>query len=205
MKTILPYEGNLDNGIGAFISPKNELLLTNGSHENFSREYCYGSDYEFLLKIKSGDPYYVSCLKGLDDNSTLEGYSSDIDVFSSSKLTKDELNLFKLWLKCNNACKRNFYADFMVFVLGFDKVEKIMKNAITTTNSLPHVRFYNYYLMDWYVDLRTPMVYDDTLGKFKYSDHFDFYIRYNEDEKVAEEIDEIKSYTLIKDRHLFFR
>lgn len=71
-----------------------------------------------------------------------------------SKLTKEELILYKHWLEQNEYNKRNMYSDFLVDVLGFDKILTIMRKSITTTTFEPHVRFYNYYLMDWYIDVR---------------------------------------------------
>ena len=80
-----------------------------------------------------------------------------------------------------------------------------MRRAITTTSRQPHIRFYNYYLMDWYIDKKTPMKYNEKTGLFEYDEPKDWMIYYNEDRKVEDEINEIKAKVLRKDRHHFFK
>lgn len=65
-----------------------------------------------------------------------------------NKLTKDELILYKYWLEQNDFNKRKMCSDFLVDVLGFDKIIKNISKTIATTTLFPHIRFYNYYLMD---------------------------------------------------------
>jgi len=183
MSLIIPYDDKFDRGDGAFISPSNEIILTHGEHERFAGKYCSGIDYLFSRRssTKNGDP------------------------FSLSKLTKEQLELYKLWLEKKECNKRKMHSDFMVFVLGFDKVETIMRRAITTTSNIPHIRFYNYYLMDWYIDKHTPMKYNPEIGLFEYDEPKDWMIKYSEDRKFEYEINEIKQKVLIKDRPLFFK
>lgn len=181
MGLIIPYDSTLGNGDGAFISPSNEIILTYGAHERFSAKYCHGSNYlSFDYSDKNEDP------------------------FSLSKLTKEELELYKLWLEENEFC-RKMHSDFMVYVLGFDKIETIMRRAITTTSRQPHTKYYNYYLMDWYIDEQSPMKYNEETGLFEYDEPENWITHYNEDRKVEEEINEIKSKVLKKDRHHFFK
>lgn len=97
------------------------------------------------------------------------------------------------------------HSDFMVFVLGFDKIETIMRRAIIITSRQPHIRFYNYYLMDWYIDKNTPMKYNEETVLFEYDEPKDWMIYYNEDRKVEDEINEIKTKVLRKNRHHFFK
>ena len=182
MSSIITYDSNLGNGDGAFITPNNEIILTYGEHEGFAAKYCSGIDYFYSsLSDKNKNPY------------------------ASSKLTKEQLELYKLWLEQNEFYRRKMRSDFMVFVLGFDKIETIMRRAITTTSRQPHIRFYNYYLMDWYIDKQTPMKYSEETGLFEYDEPKDWMIYYNEDRKVEDEINEIKAKVLRKDRHHFFK
>ena len=44
MSIIIEYNPNLGNGTGAFITPKNDILLTHGDHEPFAYKYCTGID-----------------------------------------------------------------------------------------------------------------------------------------------------------------
>jgi len=65
-----------------------------------------------------------------------------------NNLTKEELILYKRWLQENEEVKRKMSSDFLVCVLGFDKILSLMKKTIVTTSFEPHIRFYNYYLKD---------------------------------------------------------
>lgn len=178
MSSIITYDFNLGNGDGAFITPNNEIILTYGEHERFAAKYCSGRDLFF--SNKSENP-------------------------SSSKLTKEQLELYKLWLQKNEFYRRKMHSDFMVFVLGFDKIETIMRRAITTTSRQPHIRFYNYYLMDWYIESHKRRIYNEKTGHFEIDNSSDEIIKYRKDREIADEINEIKSRVLKKDRHYFFR
>ena len=122
-----------------------------------------------------------------------------------NNLTKDELILYKRWLQENEEVKRKMSSDFLVCVLGFDKILSLMKKAIVTTSYEPHIRFYNYYLMDWYIDVRKKSVYNESTGMFEFIEREDFSIKYNEDRKMESEINEIKTYVKLKDRHHFLK
>ncbi len=119
-------------------------------------------------------------------------------------MTKEQLELYKLWLDDYDFSRMYDLSDFLVLLLSFDKVETVMRRCITT-NDQPHIRFYNYYLMDWYIKHLTPMKYNKQINKFEHDEKEDWLIRYNEDRRVAEEIDEIKAKVLKKDRPLFFK
>ena len=122
-----------------------------------------------------------------------------------NNLTKEELILYKRWLQDNEEIMRNMSSDFLVCVLGFDKVLSLMKKAIVTTSYEPHIRFYNYYLMDWYIDIRKKSVYNESTGMFEFVEREDFSIKYNEDRRIEREIDEIKRCVKLKDRHYFLK
>ena len=95
------------------------------------------------------------------------------------------------------------YGDFLADVLGLDKVLRIMRKSITTTSPTPHIRFYNYYLMDWYIDIRNRVVYNEKTGIFEPVNKG--FITLSEDREFEEEINSIKSKVKLKDRHHFFR
>lgn len=79
-----------------------------------------------------------------------------------------------------------------------------MRRAITTTSSTPHKRFYNYYLMDWYIKRVPKMKYDSQSGLFLF-DNSQWRFDNSEEKEAEEEIEEIKSRVLLKDRYLFFK
>lgn len=137
-------------------------------------------------------------------STNFDGSIDEIDIYKTSKLSSSELKLLKLWIESKNYRYRDMFSDFLVFVLGFDKVETAMRRAITTTTSMTHVRFFNYYLMDYYIKRFPKMKYNSQSGLFE-KDTFLQFKDYSEERKAIDEIKEIKSKVLLKDRHLFFR
>ena len=78
----------------------------------------------------------------------------------------------------------------MVYLLSFDKIETVMREAITTTSLNPHIRFFNYYLMDWNIFEQPPMKYNCDTGLFEY-DRNKSYLGNSEDKAAEDEICEI--------------
>ena len=134
-----------------------------------------------------------------------ENYCNGINLYDIDRLSIEELNLYKLWLNLNNFNKRGMSSDFLVDVLGFDKILKVMRKTITTTSLEPHVRFYNYYLMDWYIDIRKRLAYDEKTGFFLEINKKEAFIISSFDREMEEEINEIKSKVKLIDRKYFFR
>ena len=79
-----------------------------------------------------------------------------------------------------------------------------MRETITTTNPSPHIRFFNYYLMDWNIIEQPQMKYNSDTGLFEY-DKNNSYLRNSEDREAENEINDIKAKVLKKERPLFFR
>ena len=213
MSIIIPYkEKELYDNEGAFIKPDGEMIYTYGLHESFSRKYCNGDLYDSLYRCIYPDSF----LSQYDNTSLSEffeylkvyynykGTIEEMDEYSSSKLTQEQLKLYKLWLDKYEFSRRNLLSDFMVYLLSFDKVETVMRETITTTNPNPHIRFFNYYLMDWDIFEQPPMKYNNDTGLFEY-DKDNWYLGKNEDKEAEEEIEEIKAKVLKKDRPLFFK
>lgn len=157
------------------------------------------------MKSGSSWSYYASHFEEFKKNYNYEGEREDIDVYKSSKLTSAQLELYKLWLENYEFAHRNLYSDFLVYLLGFDKVETVLRRAITTTYPQPHIRFYNYYLMDWYIDRHLPMKFNKDTGHFEHVSRKDCLFESKEDRQFESEINEIKSRVLLKDRPLFFK
>lgn len=205
MSIIVPYSDKLYDNEGAFIKPNGEIVFTYGEHERFASNYCNGEEYSYLSRLRYGNTYDPNAFEEYKKEHNYQGKQEDIDVFSSTKLTKEQLELYKLWLEDYDFSRWYDLSDFLVLLLSFDKIETVMRRCITTTNEQPHIRFYNYYLMDWYIKHLTPMKYNRQTNRFEHDEKEDWLIRYNEDRKVAEEIDDIKAKVLKKDRHLFFK
>lgn len=69
-----------------------------------------------------------------------ERYASEYCYGTSyrpTKLTKEQQELFELWLDQYEFSKHNLYSDFLVYLLSFDKVETVLRESITTTNCKP--------------------------------------------------------------------
>jgi hypothetical protein len=123
---------------------------------------------------------------------------------SAPRMTKEELELYERYLDDFSFSRRYDYSDFLVLLLHFDKVETIMKKCITTSDLEPHVRFYNYYLMDWRVDNQLPMRYDYESDRFVKCGSLDM-VTSQEEREAEDSIENIKKKVLVKDRHLFFK
>ena len=213
MSLIIPYkEKELYGNQGAFIKPDGEIIYTYGLHETFSRKYCNGNLYNYLYSLIHQDSILSqdveNSLEGLFEYLKIyrnfKGKIEEINEYSSSELTSEQLKLYKLWLDQYEFSKRNLYSDFMVYLLSFDKVETVMRETITTTNPNPHIRFFNYYLMDWFIIDQPPMKYNSNTGLFEY-DKNNWYLGNSEDKEAEDEIKEIKAKVLKKDRPLFFK
>ena len=98
-------------------------------------------------------------------------------------------------------------AGFLVQILGWDKIESYPLNTITTSSNEPHKRLYNFYLMDWNIEVLPKLKYDKERGLFVPIEHDNSQVLLNhEEDKYEEEIQHIK--TLNKDfksRRLFFK
>ena len=206
MSVIIPYkEKELYDNEGAFIKPDGEIIYTYGLHETFSRKYCNGQLYDSLDRcIYSNDESLADYFEYLKKYHNFKGTKEEIDEYSSSELTIEQLKLYKLWLERYEFSRHQLFSDFMVYLLSFDKVETVMGETITTTNPNPHIRFFNYYLMDWYIFEQPPMKYNSNTGLFEY-DEDNWYLGKSKDKEAEDEIEEIKAKVLKKDRHLFFK
>ncbi len=99
---------------------------------------------------------------------------------------------------------RKSLTDFMVLVLDFDKVEIQLKKTITTSSRQPHIRFYNYYLMDWNINIYEKLYYNTNTNRFDIINPTPLGLD-QEDTDEYYEIEDIKSKVLIKERNLFFK
>ena len=203
MSYIVPYYKELEHGGGAFIRPDGKVLTINDNkHEEFAEKYCNGKDYNILTGASYGPteskiPFLLASKEEKD-------LRSGIDIFSSSSLSREQLVKYKRWIEKHHIDRQAIYVDFLVFVLAYDKVETQIHNLITTTATEPHVRFFNYYLMDWHINHQKPLIYDEKLDIYKYNEDI-IEISDDADREAEEELNEIKAKVLIKDRPYFFK
>lgn len=177
MSIIIPYENNWCTNGGGFITPSGDILYTHNDHSKFAMDYCLGS-----IPL---DTFQAS------------------QTFNSN-LTKEQLKLARLWLtNCKTENYSHALVDFLVYVLQYDKVQTTLNRSIITTYPNPHVRLFNYYLMDWSILKYSPKKYSPQFNSFIIPDYY--YISTSEDMECEEEINDIKKHIRKDDRHLFFR
>ena len=204
MSLIIPYEDNLFSSEGAFIMPDGQITYVGVGHEWFAYDYCKGNNFQFLSDVKTGWSYYSDHFEEFQKEYNFIGAKEDLDPYMTTKLSPEQLMLFKNWEELYEF-SRCFFSDFLVYCLGFDKVETVMRRAITTTNPNPHIRFYNYYLMEHDIDCQRPMRFNEETGLFKYIDDNPYSFANKEDRDAEAEINDIKKRVLKKDRPLFFK
>ena len=123
--------------------------------------------------------------------------------YCQNNLEKKELLLYKKWLEISK--KTNHLSiDFLVFMLSYDKVETIVKKVITTTSYIPHIRFYNYLLMGWRLNIYPKLTYDKENNQLVYKNNTE-YIYHSGDREKEEELHEILTKVPLEDRHYFLK
>ena len=203
MSIIIPYDKTLGYEQGALITPEGKILYVGKNHEDYARRYCNGIDYEpaTAAHIATKSRRLLLEYKILK---TAKDIKENPHYFSSSQLSKEELERYRLWLSTMDTYSNEEALDFLVLVLAFDKVETNVHNIITTTSAIPHIRFYNYYLMNWQILVHDRMVYDPEQNKYVYSSMNQRFTP-TADRDAEEEILEIKKTIDIDNRPYFFK
>ena len=202
MSIVIPYDKNLARKNGSLVDPAGTVLEVETTHEDFAENFCKGKHYELYKSILEGRSFFCNHFEDFKRLYGFEGSIDDLTELASSELVERQLNLYKLWIKACTEQKTHTTLDFMTCVLRYDKVEKILTNTISTSFQSPHVRYYNYYLMDWDIQYLKPMRYNKETGLFEYIDNS---ILLSEDSDAEDEIDEIKKNVEYESRPLFFR
>lgn len=193
MSIILPYNEEINKHTGTFINPYGEIIYYKRSslyrfacHEATAQEFLCGNDKEFIAMARYFSP---SELK-------FEDYHGN--------LSKSDYELFKLWIS-KQATLKDLASDFMFFVLSFDRVMSVREKAIATTNPNPHIRFWNYYLMDFDIYSDTKKRYNAKTDRFEWMRDIGS-MSNSDDEEAASKIVNIKKRYLRKeDRYQFLR
>lgn len=189
MSRILPYMPELEYQKRAYIKPNGEILTTTGKHKIWAKEFCIGSECKDFRKLFSSQ----SADKPLSSS-----------IIESSSLTIEQLELLKIWLQGKENFDENLFSDFLVFVSRFDKTETKNRKVISTTSSIPHIRFYNYDLMGWSIETHPPQKLSKELGIFVPCQNEGIMMTH-QDRNAQEELEDIKRNVLLKDRHYFLK
>ena len=107
-------------------------------------------------------------------------------------------------MKKYNIKSNDIQEDFLVKVLSYDKVNFKADNIIVTSSLVPHMRFYNYYLMDYSINAYSKLIYNEEANDF-FETSYMYGINAYQDDEYAEEIREIKGKTLLKNRYIFLK
>ena len=188
MNTIIPYDKELFENEGAWISPDGKIIYFESIHEKYAEDFLFGNNKNIYDYIDT--PRHKSI--------NYKQYTGN--------LTKKQFEIFKLWVKYCDDNRYSLYgmnSDFLLYILGYDKVETVMRRCITTTSEQPHIRFYNYYLLDYIVSVHSKQKFDREKGMFISDNHN--LIPNESDMEAEKEIKEIKSKVLIQERSLFLK
>ena len=197
MSRILPYQEKICLNGGSFITPYGTIIPAYGKHEKIAKNYCEG---EMIEKPESG----------------LEFLYPKPLLYRESQLTHQQVQDLMLWRRVNSNEYDEFWSDFLVFCLGFDKAgmnkEKVSDDeqyidipTITSASNTPHIRFYNYYLMDWRIDILPKEIYHPETDQFRVENKLGYLDNYA-DMEAADEIEHVKQFVKKKeDRPLFFK
>ena len=147
---ILPYREDISKFGGGYIKPNGEIIYAYGKHQEVAKNYCEGSP-SIIENPQSGIVF---------------SYPRFFE-FKRSQLTPEQFSLYQLWITSHEEIHDSLVSDFLIRLLEFDKVEYVDQCAITTTSSQPHIRFYNYYLMDWRIDILPKLQFNKDTHKFE--------------------------------------
>lgn len=85
---------------------------------------------------------------------------SDCDM-KDSELSKENLEKFKSWLQYyfnKHSTTSNMYSNFLIQVLGFDRIDSDNKKIITASEN-SNIRFNNYHLNGWKIQVVDKLIY----------------------------------------------
>lgn len=201
MTKILPYNEEITKPY-VFLKPSGKILTIDGiSHESFAYLYTTNLCLELhkrLMKLEFDHPNEMLSYfhQSFDEENP--------DMSSAINSIAYEYNLFKLWK--NSPDFNGKYIDFLIYILGFDlfkTMESTNFKEIITTEDFPHIKYFNYYLMEWSIKNYKRKVYDQATNSFidleKQEHSLDIECEY------LEEIQEIKRKVLLKDRSKYFK
>lgn len=203
---IIPYDEQILTNADCLMKPNGSIIYTYNNLEKYASDYVKGKDYSYLsmLKTYNNEPSIDRWWKEYKEKHNCQGKREDIDLFLTSSLAKEELELYKLWLESNNS--KQCSSEFLIHVLGFDKMVSTIIyniNRIYTTSIEPHVKYYNYCLMDFPITCVPIKKYN--LERKQFEIVSSPFIASKLDEEYAEEIKEIREKVLKKDRFQYFR
>ena len=200
--TTIPYDKKIIENDGAFIKPDGTIIYTYGEHEKFAGDYLRGKDYNYLARMKFAPDkdLWEQIWSDYKKAHNLTGNRENIDLFLSSKITKEELELYKLWIE-KTFCAQP--SEFLIRVLGYDKIGIIGGRRITTTSPMPHVKYFNYDLMDFHITKVNLQRYNFQNAEFE--EVARSFIVPSLEREYEEELETIKSKVLQLDRIQYFK
>lgn len=187
MDKILPYHENIYIKKGTFIQPDGRFISFDMLHEEFFKLYCLGNDYSSLFHLYQENPSLYQ--KKLMNYCRILNKDPSLGYFITSSLSKDQISIYEAW----DRLYPSNHIEFMIQVMGWDKVESLSYRNITTSSMNPHIRFFNYYLMDWDITQLERFYYDENDDKFYKQEIHEFSLQNKNDILYEEKILDIKN------------
>ena len=189
MSKIIPYDEELVYGDGGFIYPSGKIqhcYITN-IHEEIADKICFGT----ILRTRFIKELTINEVKFNEYDGELNEYQFEVFKIWVTEHFKNHISLY------GASC------DFLLYVLGFDKAEAVRNRAISTCNNDPHVRLFNYYILDNKIIHLPKKVFNEVTGTFDTAEFL--YVPSDEDIEMEKEIKEIEAKVPVKERKLFLR
>ena len=200
MTNILPYNQELENNNYTFIKPSG-LTLTNPllTFESFAYFYTNNLFLEFHKRLLNLPFNYNNEILNYMHN------SFDIENNDFKKVIETLGNEYSFWQLFKNSSNFSSFNDFdfLISILGFDLIinnKETNKKIIITTNENPYVKYYNYSLMDYVIEFKNKLEYDQDTNTFKELNN-----NTSLDKEISLEIRDIKRKVLLKDRINYFK
>ncbi len=173
MSLIIPYNEEIIEKDGAFIKPNGEVVLTYINAEGYAKEYCEGYYAEVLRNMQKGNMDFYLTFSEIAKMYGYNGSLEDVDVYLSSSLNKEQLIALRKWISMHqNKCeylRNSMFTNYLVQVLGWDKIYTILQRRIITTYPDAHTRYWNYSLMDFDINVVPPQGFNPNKGEFETS------------------------------------
>ena len=144
-------------------------------------------DFNSLVDTSIGAFVYPNNIVNII-NKTHEEYAKYL-ILNTNILNKEELKLLRIWLKTN---KDASFCDFLVYVLGYDKIITDTCKAIVTTSSMPYKKYYNYALYGYRIESHLPQIYDKKEKVFVPSMDELYVVERTKDQEIEDEIFSLK-------------
>lgn len=213
MTIILPYDDRFET-TGGFIKPDSEILFfSEDGKDKTAIEHCGVKSLEEFNEMRSNLWRGMSDerttrlrLKFIEEDPRSEGYEPEIDEDKTTKLTSEELILYRRLIFENAISLENITTNFLVYVLEWAEVDPTLSSKrIKSTDERVFTKFYNFALMGWEISKAYKKSWNDTIRYYESSMTLESWNARKEDLKVGEEIATLKRAVPLAQRYKYFK